>query len=57
MRPRIIKTEQEYNAALAHVDTLMSARAGTRQMDQLELWTLLVKTYEEEHYPIERPTA
>jgi HTH-type transcriptional regulator/antitoxin HigA len=55
MRPRIIKTEQEYDAALAHVDSLMTARAGTHAMEQLELWTLLVKTYEDEHYPIERP--
>lgn len=55
MEPRPIKTEQEYDAALAEVDSLMSARAGTREMEKLELWTLHVKTYEDKHYLIERP--
>lgn len=55
MKPKIIETEKEYDVALAHVDRLMSAKAGTPELEELQLWTLLVEAYEDKHYPIERP--
>jgi HTH-type transcriptional regulator/antitoxin HigA len=53
----MIRNEKEYDAALAHIDSLMSATAGTPEVEELELWTLLVKDYEEKHYPIDPPDA
>lgn len=53
---RLIKTEAEYEAALAKVESLMHAKAGTEELDRLEYWSRLVEIYEDEHYPIPQPT-
>ncbi|OGV72729.1 MAG: hypothetical protein A3K19_02830 [Lentisphaerae bacterium RIFOXYB12_FULL_65_16] len=57
MPPRPIKTEADYEAALARVDKLMSARPGTPEGDGLVLWVHLVEDYEKRHYPIPLPDA
>lgn len=53
MKPKVIKTEREYQAALAHVEALMDGSASDEA--ELELWSLLVEKYEEEHFPIATP--
>ena len=53
MKPKVLKTDREYKAALAHVETLMD-KASADETD-LELWSLLVEKYEEEHFPIAAP--
>ncbi|MEN9468464.1 MAG: hypothetical protein RL630_197 [Verrucomicrobiota bacterium] len=55
MKPKILKTEAEYSAALARVNSLMDAKPGSRQEEELELWSLLVERYEQEHCPIDFP--
>lgn len=55
MKPRILKSEKEYQAALAHIESLMDAAPGSPEEDELELFTLLVDQYETEHYPIDLP--
>ena len=55
MTPKIIKAEQEYRNALAHVESLMDAEPGTSRESELELWSLLVDRYEETHFLIDRP--
>jgi len=55
MIPKIIKTDAEYQAALAHVETLMDTAPGSKAETELELWSLLVEKYEEEHFPIAAP--
>ena len=55
MNAKILKTEEEYEAALAHVATLMDADPGSVEEDELDLFAMLVEQYEREHYPIERP--
>jgi HTH-type transcriptional regulator/antitoxin HigA len=55
MNPKILKTEAEYSAALAKVETLMEAKTGSKQEEELELWSLLVERYEQEHCPIRFP--
>ena len=55
MKPKILKTEAEYNAALAKVESLMDANPGSKQEEELELWSLLVERYEQEHHPIDFP--
>lgn len=55
MEPRVIKSEEEYEAALAYVATLMDAEPGTQQEQELELFALLVEQYEHEHFPIDPP--
>lgn len=55
MYPKLIHTEEEYEAALAHVETLMDAEPGSPAEEELELWALLIENYEEAHHPIPPP--
>src|SRR5438132_8503191 len=55
MKPKIIKTEAEYQATLARIETISDARPGTTRGDELELLLLLVETYEDKAYPIDPP--
>ena len=55
MRPKMIKTTAEYEAALARVDALMSAVPGSPEGEELELWVHLVEAYENTRYPIAPP--
>jgi HTH-type transcriptional regulator / antitoxin HigA len=55
MKPKLIKSEAEYEAALAHLDTLMSASPGSPEADELELWVHIVETYEDANHPIDFP--
>jgi HTH-type transcriptional regulator/antitoxin HigA len=55
MRPKVIKTHAEYEAALARLDELLGAVPGTVEGDEFELWVTLVEIYEEKHFPIDLP--
>ena len=55
MKAKILKTETEYDAALAHVETLMDATPGSPAEAELELFAMLVEQYEAAHYPIDLP--
>lgn len=50
-----IKTEYDYEVALAEVERLMGAEPNTPEGDKLDVLTTLVETYEEKHYPIDPP--
>ena len=52
---RLIKTEHEYETALARIAILMDAHPGTEEAERLEYWVTLVKLYEDEHYPMDQP--
>lgn len=54
---RIIKTNKQYEEALAMVEELMDLEPepGTKEADKLELLTLLISSYEREHFPMEMP--
>jgi HTH-type transcriptional regulator/antitoxin HigA len=55
MKAKIIKTEAEYEQALAYIETLMDASPGTPEEEELELFAVLVDTYERQHFPIDLP--
>jgi HTH-type transcriptional regulator/antitoxin HigA len=55
MKPRVIKTEEQYRAALARIEKIFDAKPGTPKGDELELLVLLVETYEDKAYPIDLP--
>jgi HTH-type transcriptional regulator/antitoxin HigA len=52
-----IKNENQYDSALAHVYELMQAetKENSAESDELEVLSILVKEYENEHYPIPSP--
>lgn len=55
MQTKGIQTEEEYQAALKEIERLWDAVQGTPEAEQAEQLTLLVVSYEKEHYPIEAP--
>ena len=52
---KLIKTDEEYQAALNRIDELFDAPAGTEEGDKLDLLVHLVEVYEGERYPIPPP--
>jgi HTH-type transcriptional regulator/antitoxin HigA len=53
MQAKVLKTERDHKAALAHVEHLMTQPSPNEA--ELELWSLLVEKYEEDHFPIATP--
>jgi HTH-type transcriptional regulator/antitoxin HigA len=52
---KIIKTESDYEMMLEEAYELMDAKENTPQGDRLELVSLLIEKYEQEHYAIAPP--
>jgi HTH-type transcriptional regulator / antitoxin HigA len=52
---RPIHNEEDYEAALAEVDSLMDAIPGTPEGDRLDVLVTLVEAYEARHWAIEAP--
>lgn len=55
MNIRPIKSEQDYDEALAEVEKLWGVEEGTEQGDKLEVLLILIENYEKTHYPIDPP--
>ena len=55
MNIRPIKTESDYDGALAEIDRLMGAPPDTPDGDKLEILVTLVEAYEDAHWSIEAP--
>lgn len=55
--PRVIKTQADYEAALARLSTLMDEKItpGSPKDAELELWSVVIEHYERQH--VERPIA
>ena len=50
-----IRSETDYQAALAEVERLWGAKSGTPEGDRLEIVATLVDAYENEHEPMDPP--
>lgn len=55
MKPKVLKTEAEYEMALEYLDSLMDAEPGSPQEEELELFAVLIENYERESFPIGLP--
>ena len=51
-----IRTEEDYEAALARVEEIFHAKLGTPEGDELDVLTDLIVVYEDKHYPIGPPS-
>ncbi|MBE9012568.1 transcriptional regulator [Pseudanabaenaceae cyanobacterium LEGE 13415] len=52
-QPKLIKTEEENEQALAIVEDLMHRQDRTAEEDELlDLWVALIEKFEQEHYQI-----
>src|ERR1700751_3964217 len=50
-----IRTKADHRAALAQVERLWGAKAGTAEGDRLDVLATLIDAYESEHYPMDPP--
>lgn len=55
MRIRPIKTEADYEEALAEIEKLWGAEENTPKGDRLDVLITLVEAFEREHHPIDPP--
>jgi HTH-type transcriptional regulator/antitoxin HigA len=52
MKIKILKSEEEYHAAMKRIDELIDCQDGSSEEEELEVLSLLVWDYEEKHYTI-----
>ena len=50
-----IKTEKDYDLALARVNDIFDAKPNTNDADELDILVTLIEKYEAIHYPIPEP--
>ena len=50
-----IKTESDYNNALARLEVIFDALPDSKEGDEAEILSLLIENYENQHYPISAP--
>lgn len=50
-----IRSEADYDAALAEIEGLMNSGQDTPEGERLDVLVTLVQAYETEHYPMEAP--
>lgn len=50
-----IKNEHDYNLALERLELILDAKMDTPEGDELEILSLLIEHYENEHYAIDLP--
>jgi HTH-type transcriptional regulator/antitoxin HigA len=55
MELKPIRTKADYKEALETITSLLDAPVGSREAGTLEVRSLLVEAYEEEHHPIGPP--
>ena len=53
-KPHVLRTEAEYDAAIAEIERLLDAdvEPGSEGYDRLEFLSVLVEHYEDERYPV-----
>lgn len=52
---KVIKTEEEYERAMARITKIFDAAPDTPEGMEAELLVTLIEKYESEHYPIDLP--
>ncbi len=50
-----IKTEKDYKLALKEIEKIFDAKPNTKEGDRLDILTILVESYEENHHKIDFP--
>ena len=50
---RPIRTKRDYEQVLRRIETLMGAKSGTDEGDELDVLATLVEVYERKHFPVD----
>jgi HTH-type transcriptional regulator / antitoxin HigA len=52
---KILKTKEDYEAALIRLEAIFESKKGADTADELELLSLLIENYENQQHPIDLP--
>lgn len=55
MTVKPIKSKKDYNQAMERMEVLFDAKKGTVEGDELEILSILIEKYEDEHFPVGLP--
>lgn len=55
MTLKLIKSEEDYQLALARLDEIFDAKPGSVESDEADILALLIDEYENKNFPIEAP--
>lgn len=55
MNIKPIRNEKDYQNAVNRLEEIFDAKRGTEEGDELEILSILIDNYEDEHFPIEMP--
>lgn len=55
MQTKVIKTEKQYQEALARMEEIFDSKKNSKNADELELLAFLIEKYENEQYAIDLP--
>lgn len=55
MKIKPIKNERDYQFALKRLEEIFEAKKGTEEGDELEILSILIDRYENQHFPIPLP--
>ena len=53
MELKIIKTKKDYLVAMERFEEIFSAKKGTKESDEADVLSLIIKDYEDKHYVIQ----
>jgi HTH-type transcriptional regulator/antitoxin HigA len=56
MMIRAIKTDTDYEVALARVEEIFDSEPGSPEFGELEVWGTLIGAYEDKNHPVLPPT-
>lgn len=56
MALKIIKTKKDYHAALERFEEVFQAKTGTKESDEADVLSLLIRAYEEQYFVINAPS-
>lgn len=52
---KILKTKEDYEAALIRLEAIFDSKKGDDTADELELLSLLIENYENQHFVVDLP--
>lgn len=55
MEIKPIRTEEDYRTTLQEIESLMTAEAGSREGERLDVLVTLVEAYERKNFPLDLP--
>ena len=53
---KVIKSEEEYEQILKRIEDIFDSKPNTPEGDELEYLVALVEKYEDENFPIDKPS-